>query len=482
MRRIACLGSCAEAPFEKGVASMKLDQRSDLSLQQHLHLTTELKQGIAILRMSASELSEYARMCVEENPFFDEDDWIEPRHPISPERYEHDVSADALFEKRGHGSPENFDRERGDMSQRSFSFDRYLTEGDSLDEHLIDQLRMQSDGTRTMVVGKYLIGNIDASGYLQISIEQAAVALGVSVEEVAGVLDLIQQFEPTGVGARNLAECLLLQLGRSGELTDTLERLIKNYLPDFESKTPASIAHSMGLSLAELNEALDVIRTCNPRPASQFGSPSRPIWPEVIVEALSNGEYTVTLQDFYLPHMRINPTYRALASSTADRETQTYLNEKLKEAEGLINGISFRHATLYKIACCIVQMQIEFFEKGYDCLRPLTMAQVAEATGVSESTVSRVASDNYMQTPRGVFELRFFFHSSAFQAADRVVSSVSVKHRIGELIAREDPSNPFSDQAISELLAREGVAVSRRTVNKYRDEMGLPARSARRRS
>ena len=141
------------------------------------------------------------------------------------------------------------------------------------------------------------------------------------------------------------------------------------------------------------------------------------------------------------------------------------IRDRLKEAESLIDGINFRHATLYKVACCMVQMQVEFFEKGYDCLRPLTMAQVAEATGVSESTVSRVSNGNYMQTPRGVFELRFFFHASAYQGTDRVVSSISVKHRIGELVDCEDPSNPLSDQAISEALEREGVSVSRRTVN-----------------
>ena len=460
---------------------MKFDQRPDLSLNQHLHLTTELKQGISILRMSAAELSEYVRQCVEENPFLDEDDWVEPRHPAIPERYMQDVSADALFEKRGHGSPESFDRERSDMSQRSFSIDRYLTETDSLDAFLSDQLRIQSDCTRTMVVGKYLIGNLDSNGYLCMSVDQVAAALGISEGEVGRVLSLVQQFEPTGVAARNLAECLELQLRKSGDLTPMLERLIKNYLADFETRTPASIARDMGVTLAELNEALDVIRTCNPRPAAQFGQPSRPIWPEVVVELDADGEYTVSLQDFYLPHMKINPTYRTLASTAKDSEAKAYLTEKLKEAESLIDGINFRHATLYKIACCIVQMQIEFFVRGYDCLRPLTMAQVANASDVSESTVSRIVRGNYMQTPRGVFELRFFFHSSAYRAADRVVSSVSVKHRISELIANEDASAPLSDQAVSDLLAREGVSVSRRTVNKYRDELGIPSRAARRR-
>ncbi len=473
--RAGTFGSLARCLF------VKVDQRPDLSLRQHLHLTTELKQGIAILGMSAVELSEYVRTCAEENPFFDEDDWVEPRHPVNPDRYAPDVSADALFEQRGHGSPENFDTERRDLSQRSFSFDRYLTEGDKLDEVLLDQLRMQTDVPRVRAIGEYLIGNIDASGYLRVTTDQAASALGVSEQEVARALALVQQFEPAGVAARNLAECIELQLERRGAFAPIVARLVKSHLGDFETRTPAAIARDMGITLSELNEALDVVRTCNPRPASQFGASSNPIWPEVMVEACGDGRYDVTLQDFYLPHLKINPVYRSLASSVREREAKTYLNEKLKEAESLIDGINFRHATLYKVACCVVQMQVEFFERGYDCLRPLTMAQVAEAAGVSESTVSRVSNGNYMQTPRGVFELRFFFCSSAYRMADRVVSSVSVKKRIQDLVAQEAPKSPLSDQAISEVLEHEGVAVSRRTVNKYRDELGIPARAARRR-
>ena len=428
--------------------------------------------------MSAVELSEYVRTCAEENPFFMRTTGLSPCHPVNPDRYAPDVSADALFEQRGHGSPENFDTERRDLSQRSFSFDRYLTEGDKLDEVLLDQLR---HADRRAACARHrrvphrehrrerLFARHDRPGGL---------GVGASEQEAARALALVQQFEPAGVAARNLAECIeVLQL--EGALI--VARLVKSHLGDFETRTPAAIARDMGITLSELNEALDVVRTCNPRPASQFGASSNPIWPEVVVEACGDGRYDVTLQDFDLPHLKINPVYRSLASSVREREAKTYLNEKLKEAESLIYGINFRHATLYKVACCVVQMQVEFFERGYDCLRPLTMAQVAEAAGVSESTVSRVSNGNYMQTPRGVFELRFFFCSSAYRMADRVVSSVSVKKRIQDLVAQEDPKSPLSDQAISEVLEHEGVAVSRRTVNKYRDELGIPARAARRR-
>ncbi|MEG0504908.1 MAG: hypothetical protein RR547_09725, partial [Raoultibacter sp.] len=192
---------------------MNVDQKTDLSLQQYLHLTTELKQGIAILRMSALELSDFVQKCVEENPFFDEDDWVEPRHPISPDRFERDISADALFEKRGHGSPETFDTERRDLAQRTFSFDRYLTGEDTLDDFLLEQLRLHDASPREKAVAEYIIGNIDYNGYLSMPLAQVT-ALGVSEQEAAHALSLVQQFEPAGVAARNLAECLILQLER----------------------------------------------------------------------------------------------------------------------------------------------------------------------------------------------------------------------------------------------------------------------------
>ena len=189
---------------------MNVDQRPDLGLQQHLHLTTELKQGIAILRMSAQELSEYARKCVEENPFFDDDDWVEPRHPLAPERYSQDVSADALFEKRGHGSPETFDAERSDLSQRSFSFDRFLTEGDTLDEHLLEQLRLQADGPRAKAIGEYLIGNIHGNGYLRIAVDQAA---------AAGLALGLEYHRGTATQTKEGARALLEAVGRPGLTT-----------------------------------------------------------------------------------------------------------------------------------------------------------------------------------------------------------------------------------------------------------------------
>lgn len=458
---------------------MELGPATGLSQHHGLHLTTELKQGISVLQMTASDLSEYVRTCVEENPFFD-DEWTEPVHPFEADRFKRDLSADELLDRRGHGSPENFDNERASMSQRSFSFDRYLEDDTSLEAYLIEQLHMQVDDPRAFAIGEYLIGNIDGNGYMRVPLELAAEATASTVEEVAGILGIIQKFDPAGVGARDLSECLMLQLEAEGKLTPLVKRLVGDYLHDFESRTPTAIAHSMGVPLQQLSDALDIVRSCNPRPAGQFGRASGPVWPEVVIEAAEEGAYRVRMQDFYLPRLRINEQYRMLVSDVREAGAQTYLKQKLKEAETLMGSIDYRKATLYKVACCIAEMQVDFFDKGYEGLRPLTMAQVAEAADVSESTVSRLVNGNYAQTPRGTFELRFFFHSAA-GSSEGAVSSLSVKHRISALVAAEDRAAPLSDQAIADALAASGISISRRTVNKYRDELGIPARAARRR-
>ena len=436
-------------------------------LRQELKLTPQLLQSMELLQMNSQELLDYLNQVSEENPLVEQTD-------LSSLHKAYEALRQKVHWING-GLPEDG---HGAMPDRGAA-DR---ETESLSAFLCDQLERRRLPKPLLALTRDLAELVDEEGRLSQEDLDGVAELKIPQALTQQALETLQSLDPAGVGARSLSECLLLQLRKSGKLTPLLERLIKSHLVEFETRTPAAIARDMGISLAQLGEALDVIRSCNPRPASQFGRPSRPIWPEVVVTSCDDGTYEVSLQDFYLPHLKINPTYRAMASHVKEHETETYLSEKLKEAESLIDGINFRHATLYKVACCMVQMQVEFFERGYDCLRPLTMAQVAEATGVSESTVSRISNGNYMQTPRGVFELRFFFHSSAYQGADRVVSSVSVKHRIGELVDREDPSNPLSDQAISEALEREGVSVSRRTVNKYREELGIPARAARRRS
>lgn len=491
---------------------MDLSQRNDLVQQQTLHLTTELRQGLAVLQLNAVDLAEYVNSCIEANPVFALDSYarddadptrVRPDEAISNtphgkaasttadanrtvysgiDRYTSRLSTDALLEGRGHGSPATFDSERHDMSQRRFSLDRFLEVPETLAEHLMSQLRMVTNDERMRAIGGFLAGSLDSSGYLTISIDEAAEALGVDSFEVEQTLALIQHLNPVGIAARSLAECLRLQIESEGRMTAVIDVLLADHLADLERKSVASVASDMGVSQNEIEEALSEIRACNPRPGLQFNVAATAVWPEVVVERVGDGVYQVKLQDLFLPELRVDEQYRTLAETTRDKNASHYLKERIREAEGLIDGIAYRNETLYKMACCITELQVEFLDEGINRLRPLTMAQVAEAVGVSQSTISRLANGNYIQTPRGTFELRFFFHGSTQAKGAVEVSSLSVKRRIKELIEAEDPAKPLSDKAIADELMSEGVSISRRTVAKYRDQLGIPVRAARKRT
>ena len=491
---------------------MDLSHRQDLVQQQTLHLTTELRQGLHVLQLNAADLAEYLNDRIEENPVFIDaryESSLPPRMDVRPDEMAFDapegeassstadanrtlysgldrhatrVSADALLESRGHGAPERFDGERRDMSQRSFSFDRYLAVPETLTEHLMSQIRLLTADEELRSVCGFLAGNLDSNGYLAITVEEGSEILGVDCDSIERALALLQSLSPVGIAARNLAECLRLQLEHEGLMTPVLDDLLTNHLNDLERKSAASVARDMGLAPEQLEEALADIRLCNPRPGLQFGSGAESVWPEIVVERDIDGSYVVKTQDVLLPDLRIDEGYRVIADEVADKSTARYLKEKLREAEGLIEGVAFRKETLYKVACCITELQSEFFDEGLSRLRPLTMTQVADAVGVSVSTVSRVVNGNYMQTPRGTFELRFFFHGATAAEGAVEVSALSVKERIRQIVDAENPYKPLSDQAIADALGDEGVEISRRTVAKYRDQLGIPVRAVRKRA
>ena len=488
--------------------AVQLGQHIDVTQQQTLHLTLELQQGLTLLQLNAADLVDYVNSCIEQNPVLVDDAQASDGYQATSVREDETVSSaplgdasfstadanrtaysnfdqnvgpvssDALLEGRGHGSAATFDNERRDLSQRSFSIDRYLEVPETLAEHLMTQMRLQTDDPRSLAIAEFLTGNLDSSGYLTISTEETAQALGVAHSEVETVLDAVHKLQPSGVAARNLAECLRLQLEAKGCMTPVLDDLLENHLDKFLKKSAASIAHDMGVETSDIASALEEIRNCNPRPGMQFFTSPSPIWPEVLVVSVSDG-YEVQLRDLGLPELKVSEHYRTLATTTRDKDTAHYIKDRIREAESLMEGIAYRRETLYKTACCIVEMQVEFFDEGFERLRPLTMAQVADIVGVSPSTVSRLANGNYMQTPRGTFELRFFFHSAAQGDSSVEVSSISVKKRIRELIDAEDPKRPLSDQKIADALQEEGVDISRRTIAKYRDQMGIPVKAAR---
>ncbi|MGN0073612.1 MAG: RNA polymerase factor sigma-54 [Coriobacteriales bacterium] len=478
-----------------------MDLSQNIEQRQELHLTTELRQGIAILQMSATELTEHVKQQVEENPFLDDDDWEWPKHPVTADAFDPTASVEALREHSNAARPEDptqgfdsanaYDSLRPDRfaeAGEGSGFEQFAAQGETLSQHLMGQLSLMSMTPAQRALCEYLVGCLDGNGYLREPLEDVAAELDAPLAQLQGALAVLQRLEPAGVGARSLGECLELQV-RSRGLMDApgMRVMLERGLPLLGKLGAAQITKELGITLAEVDAALELLRSCNPHPGAQFGESSSPIWPEVLVEAEptepgQEPRYAVSMQDFFLPHLKVNNRYRTLAAAEKNKDTAAYLNRMLKEADSLVDGIRYRKAALYKVACAAVELQAGFFTYGYSALRPLSMEEVARLTGLSESTVSRVANGNYLQTPRGLFELRFFFQRAVDAEGAGTVAQASAKHRIRKLVEQEDPRHPLSDQELANALAAEGMQLARRTVSKYRSELGIPAKSFRTRS
>ena len=472
---------------------MELVQNTEL--RQELFLSTELQQGIAILQMSAVDLAEHVKQCIEENPFLDDDNRECLQHTQPANESERPISVDATSDPTNM-TPEN-SRSENQSDKDSTDF---LTQEDTLTESLVKQLHLSTSSPTDLRIGEFIINSLDDNGYLRISVEEVARIFGVDTAEVSHTLCIVQHMEPPGIAARNLSECLAIQLKARNALEGPVRKILEGGLPEFGKASPDQIAKEKGVTLEEIDVALDILRTCDPRPGAQFKKASGTIWPEVIVEpteklengigtevdididcSKEDGGYYVHLQDFFLPYLKINDRYRTMAKTEKNKETEKYLKRKLDEAESLVDNIHYRKEALFKISCCIVELQHEFFSQGIDYLHSLTMERVASLTGYSKSTVSRIANGNYMQTPHGVFELRFFFQPSATGDGANTVAQASVKHRLAEMVRAEDPYNPLSDQEIADRLGKESIPISRRTVGKYRAELNILPRSLRKR-
>lgn len=445
--------------------------------QQKLHLTTEVKQGISVLCMNAAEVVEYAMVCLDENPFLERSEQWDRKHPCEPEKHCVCQSSEALSEREHF----TFDENMSFASRSEFSFDRYVVDHSSLESNLETQLKLTVESEIEKTIGKHLIGNIDRNGYLCVELEEIAHGVGVSTGEVEKVLKVLQKCHP-GIAARDIQECLLLQLEARGEAEFLTRCIVSEHLADLAAARYAVIARDLETSIDKVQAACDVIRRLDPRPGLHFDTDQGAIiWPEVEV-VRADGGWKVCLREFDMPRMVINEEYLPLLHQEGiDKPTLEYLREKLKAAQGLLQGIEQRRQTLYRVACCIAELQKEFFDRGFEALRPLTMAQVAETLELSESTISRVVNGNYLQTPKGLFEMRYFFRSGVSQSCDGAISSEGVKHYIQQLVENEDQCRPLSDESIREKLTQQGIDISRRTINKYRQSMGILSASQRRR-
>lgn len=455
--------------------SLRLEQT------QKLIMTPELRQAIMILQLSATELTDYITQVITENPL------IEIQEPVpAPEEQVAKVQ-EVNWEDYMQKLQDLRDRAERNVTRevkQELAFENFLTRGISLEEHLFSQLGVIQLSKVQSRIAHYLIGNLDSAGYLTVNLEQAQVDLKVGKEQLEKVLLLIQNFDPPGIAARSLGECLTIQLKQQGANDPALYTLVDKYLEQIGAGRLNKVAQAMNLPISRIQELADIIKHLNPKPGASFssGEEIRYIVPDVTVERI-DGEFVIQVNDNNSPHLTINKTYSAILnkSSNADEQTKEFVEGKLNQAMWLIRSIEQRRMTIYQVTEALVKLQQAFFERGVKDLRPLTLKQIAEKVGVHESTVSRATSNKYIQTPHGIYEYRFFFSSGVSTTMGDSTSSESIKLLIHELVKKEETTKPLSDQKLADLLKERSITIARRTVTKYREEIGIPNAGQRRR-
>jgi RNA polymerase sigma-54 factor len=461
-------------------------------LSQRLILTPSLQQAIKLLPLTTLELAEVLEQEVMENPLLEEvpvqetlsaeeiqqQDVQEEKKPaddplkeIDVEKFFEDYFDDGGYERRSRPS------EVPEMPP----IENTLTESPDLYDHLLWQLRMSASDELIMEIGEGIIHNLDEDGLLRTSIEEIANMGPWPMPDVERALAVIQSLDPPGVAARSLTECLRLQLKHLGLEDSPADVMVRDHLKQLQSHQYAEIGRLMGFSPEEVSQHLEVVKHLDPKPGNRY-SPSKSayILPDVFV-VKEGDDYKIVLNDDGLPKLRISPTYKRMLDhkEPGSEETRNYVKDKLRSALWLLKSVDQRQRTIFKVAESIVRHQRAFLDHGITHLRPLVLRDVANDIGMHESTVSRVVANKYVHTPRGVYELRFFFHSGITSSMGEAISSVTIKDRIRKMIGEEDASRPLSDSRIAEVLGGDGLPLARRTVAKYRDELRIPPSNLR---
>jgi len=484
---------------------MGLETKLVQKMGQSLLMTPQLQQAIKLLQLGRLEYKDAIERELLENPVLEEvrDELLgsglpsaepSPHEPsiLSPAgsheadeagasvngtepKADWDDYVDAFTDYRGSAS----NKGSGDFEDRQPP-EVVSVVNESLEQHLLEQVRLHDFSEQDRYIAQYLIGSLNDDGYLVCSHEEVATACGVDLEDVALMADTIRFFDPPGVCTRSLQECLLTQLEAKG-FADRLEaRIISSHLDKLEKKRLDAIAKAENVSIDDVVKAVISIRTLEPKPGRPFaGETTRYIVPDVYVQKVGN-DYIVTMNDEGIPRLRMNPLYTTMIKEVDSSEAfnKAYLTERVRAASWLIKSIQQRQHTIFRVTESIMKFQRDFLDHGISRLKPLVLKEVADDIGMHESTVSRVTSEKYVHTPRGVFELKFFF-TSGIKTATGDISSSSVKERIKALIAAESTKNPISDQQIVEVLKAEKIDIARRTVAKYRETLGIPSSSQR---
>lgn len=470
---------------------MKLGYELVLEQSQKLVMTPELIQAIKILQFTAQELETYVDEQLLANPVLETEEQpeagVEEKKEGSVEKEESKENEEfdwaEYIKERGYDDI-SYRQTRSEYVPQDYTYEKYVCNEVSLTEYLMTQLQFVHLDKDVCKASKFIIEALDENGYLSVSIKEAAMLLGTSQQLIERALAVVQNFDPAGIGAQNLKECLMLQLFRLEEDDEMMTCLVQKHLEDIAQNHISSIAKDMGISIEDAQTACDKIRALEPKPGRQFGSMQqvRYIVPDVSVEKVGN-DYIVMLNEKTTPRLSISAYYRKLLAESEGRQQITeFLNKSMNSAVWLIKSIEQRKQTIQNVVTAIVRQQRDFLESGPKHLKPMTLAQIADEVGIHESTVSRCVNGKYVQTPRGLFELKHFFTGGILDNDGIGVASESIKEFIKEIIAGENPNLPYSDQVIAEILnIKQGIGISRRTVAKYRDEIQIAASSKRKR-
>jgi RNA polymerase sigma-54 factor len=473
---------------------MAIQQKLHTKLVQKLILTPSLQQAIKLLPMSTLELADLLNQEMVENPLLEE----VPTEELQPAEQQQAEKPDAqpTTEKADTWDDADYEYFFGDYLDDGYRsrtpsevkelppIENTLSTAASLSDHLMWQLSLQTEDEKLKEIGGAIVGNLDDDGYLVASVEEIAAMGDWPVADVERALQHVQTFDPIGVAARDLQECLWLQIRQLGLEGTPTEKIVTEHLRLLQNHQVPEIARRLGMTIDDLKEHIEIIRNLDPKPGSRYNpQQSQYVIPDVYVVKVED-QYVAALNEEGLPQLRISPTYRRLLDKSAgtveeNKETRDYVKDKFRSALWLIKSVDQRQKTIQKVANSIINFQREFLDHGIEYLRPLVLRDVANDIGMHESTVSRVVNNKYMHTPQGVFELKYFFHSGISSSYGDSVSSVTIKQRIRKIIENEDPRKPLSDSKIVSILQKEGLMLARRTIAKYREELKIPTSNQR---
>lgn len=463
-----------------------------LRMAQTLRMTPQLQQAIKLLQLSRLELENAVQAELQENPILEETQELKEEDLKRAKEVDAEVNPEpTTADEQNPTKQDEFDWESyvdkdyrppqaSSGNEEIMNYENVMTTTESLHDHLSWQAKMYGFNEEELAYAELLINYIDDDGYLHTPLQEIADSEKIDVKELEDVLKFVQEFDPPGVGARDLKECLLLQAKALEEDTPDMVHLISNHLKDLEKRNYEAIAKAMGRDVREIVDICKIVFQMDPKPGRSYASQdTQYVTPDVYIYKVGD-DYLVSLNEDGLPRLKISNFYKSkLASTSGDKATQEYIQEKLKSAIWLIKSIHQRQRTIYKVTEAIVRHQREFLDKGAGFIRPMVLRDIANDIGMHESTVSRVTTNKYAHTPQGIYELKYFFNSGINTSDGDSMASESVKLKIKDLVAKENTKNPLSDQEIVDALKKDGILIARRTVAKYRDLLKILPSSRR---